>query len=264
MATAKAARTDTMISVAVFVGVLIVYILTMCPTIYTGYADPLMAPLGESLRAVTAATNTTFVKSVQYPVWRFLARIFMGVSPNRAWALNLFSAICGAAAIGLLYRVFTRFGHTRTRDELIRFRGQPGLVQFAALAAALLVAFSQTFWRASTAAGTHTLNALLIVLVTHLLLRYRETRKKRYFMLYGAIYAVAIVNFPTMLLLLPVVLVLSILWCRDAYADWITLGFNDHLDGCKRQVRVEYIIRDEKRDEVDNDTFLVQYDHVFP
>ena len=47
-------------------------------------------------------------------------------------------------------------------------------------------------------------------------------------------------------------------------ADWSTLGFNYHLDGCKRQVRVEYIIRDEKRDEVDNDTFLVQYDHVFP
>ncbi len=224
MATAHAARTNTAISLAVFVGVLIVYLFTLCPTIYTGQINPARAPLGESLRAVTAATHTTFIRSVEYPVWRFVARLFMLVSPNKAWALNLLSAICGAAAIGLLYRVFSSFSHTRTHDELIRFRGQPWLAQFVALGAALLVAFSQTFWRASITAGTHTLNALFIVLVTHWLLRYRETRKKRYFMLYGIVYAVGIVNFPTMLLLLPVFLVLSILWCRDAYADWITLG----------------------------------------
>lgn len=224
MATARAARTDTAISFAVFVGVLIVYVFTLCPTIYPGETDPAGAPLGESLRAVTSATHTSFIKSVEYPVWQFVARLFMSVSPNKAWALNLLSAIFGAAAIGLLYRVFSRFGHTRTHEELVRFRGQPWLPQFVALAAALLVAFSQTFWRASITAGTHTLNALFIVLVTHWLLCYRETRKKRYFMLYGIIYAVGIVNFPTMLLLLPVFLVLSILWCRDAYADWIMLG----------------------------------------
>jgi tetratricopeptide (TPR) repeat protein len=223
MAAPRAARTNTAIGLGIFVGVLIVYIVTLCPTIYPGQVG-LGAPLGESLRAVTTATHTAFIKSVEYPVWRFLARLFTGVSPNKAWALNLLSAIFGAAAIGLLYAVFSRFAHTRTRDELVRFRGQPWLPQFFAVAAALLVAFSHTFWRASITAGTHTLNALLLVAVTYWLLRYRETRKKRYFMLYGVVYALGIVNFPTMLLLLPVFLVLSILWCRDAYADWITLG----------------------------------------
>ena len=47
-------------------------------------------------------------------------------------------------------------------------------------------------------------------------------------------------------------------------AAWTTFGLNYHLEGSKRQVRVQYVIRDEKRDEVDNDTFLVEYDHAFP
>ncbi len=214
MATRKGTRTDAMIGLLVFIGVLAVYIVTLCPTIYPG----------ESLGAVTAATKTRFIKSVEYPVWQFLGRIFMLVSNNKAWALNLLSAVCGAASIALLYRIFARFSHTRTRDELIRFRGQPGLARYAALAAALLVALSHTFWRASVTASTHTLNALLLLAVTNLLLRYKETRKKRYFMLYGAVYAIGLANFPTMLLLFPVFLVLSILWCREVYADLITLG----------------------------------------
>ena len=214
MAARKGTRPDALVGLAVFVGVLAVYIVTLCPTIYPG---------GESLGAVTAATKTGFVKSMRYPVWLFLGGIFASVSANKAWALNLLSAVCGAASIALLYGIFARFGHTRTRDELARFRGQPGLARYAALGAALLVAFSHTFWRASVTAGTLTLNALMLVLVTSLLLWYRETRKKRYFILYGAVYAIGVANFPTMLLLLPVFVTLSVIWGREVFSDIITL-----------------------------------------
>ncbi|MBN1916945.1 MAG: DUF2723 domain-containing protein [Verrucomicrobia bacterium] len=215
MAARKGSSWDRNIAWIVFAGVLAVYVITLCPTVYPG----------ASLNAVMAATNTELVRSVDYPVWQFLSsNSLMWISSNKAWALNLFSAVCGAAAIGLLFRLFSRFGHTRTRDELVRYRGQPNLARWAALSAALLVAFSHTFWRASVTAGTDTLNVLMLMLVTHFLVRYRETRKKRYFMGYAIVYSVALANFPSMLLLLPIYLVLSIMWCREAYADLITLG----------------------------------------
>jgi hypothetical protein len=47
-------------------------------------------------------------------------------------------------------------------------------------------------------------------------------------------------------------------------ARWLTVGLNYHIEGARRQVRVQYVARDEKSDEVDNNTFLVEYDHVFP
>ena len=214
MASRKGSSTDLIIALAVFVGVLVVYVLTLCPTVYPG----------QSLEAVVAATKTGVIRSVDYPVWRFVGRVFMGLSSNKAYVLNLVSAIFGAATIGLLYRLFSRFGHARTHDELTRFRGQPNLARWAALSAALLVAFSHTFWRASVTAGTDALNAFMLMLVTHFLVRYRETRKKRYFMAYAIVYSVALANFPTMLLLLPIYLVLSIMWCREAYADLVVLG----------------------------------------
>jgi tetratricopeptide (TPR) repeat protein len=213
MAARQGAWNDRLIGLLVFAGVLIVYVVTLCPTVYPG----------ESFDAVAAVTKSAFIKSVNYPVWQFAGRIFAAFTDNKGLMLNLFSAVCGAAAIGLLYRILARFSHTRTRDELVRFRALPNLAGYAALSAALLVAFSQSFWRSSVIAGPHTFNALLLVLATHLLLCYRETRKKRYFMLYGVVYALGLATFPTMLLLLPVFIVLSILWAREVYSDPITL-----------------------------------------
>ncbi|MEA3400066.1 MAG: porin [Armatimonadota bacterium] len=46
-------------------------------------------------------------------------------------------------------------------------------------------------------------------------------------------------------------------------ARWLTLGANYHIEGCARQVRLQYVHRDEAVGEVDNDTVLLQYDHIF-
>jgi len=45
-------------------------------------------------------------------------------------------------------------------------------------------------------------------------------------------------------------------------ARWSWVGLNYHLDAC-RQWRLQYVIRDEARDEVRNDTLILQYEHVF-
>ncbi len=92
-----------------------------------------------------------------YPLYLILGGLWQhglalfGADP--AWALNLLSALFGAATVALLYD-FTV--HTLPLGPARR----P-----AALFAALLLALNPTFWSQSTIAEVYTLHALLIVLV---------------------------------------------------------------------------------------------------
>ena len=42
----------------------------------------------------------------------------------------------------------------------------------------------------------------------------------------------------------------------------LTTGFNYHIDGYERQVRLQYVLRDEKRHDVKNNTLMIEYDHM--
>ncbi len=44
--------------------------------------------------------------------------------------------------------------------------------------------------------------------------------------------------------------------------DWVTIGANYHVDGHKRQWRLQYVFRNEGRNEVSNNTLLLQYERV--
>ena len=46
-------------------------------------------------------------------------------------------------------------------------------------------------------------------------------------------------------------------------ARWLTFGANYHIEGTKRQVRLQYAIRDEGALDVENNTIMLEYDHAF-
>lgn len=46
-------------------------------------------------------------------------------------------------------------------------------------------------------------------------------------------------------------------------ARWLTVGGTWHIKGCERQVRLQYVHRDERAMEVDNDSIVLQYEHIF-
>ncbi len=46
-------------------------------------------------------------------------------------------------------------------------------------------------------------------------------------------------------------------------AEWWTFGGTYHIKGCQQQVRLQYVMRDEAADEVDNDSIVLQYEHIF-
>ncbi|MBX2997957.1 MAG: DUF2723 domain-containing protein [Caldilineaceae bacterium] len=83
-------------------------------------------------------------------IWQRVLALF-GMDP--AFALNIFSTVTGALTVGLLYLL------------MARWLPSTGWGRLSALFAALLFAFSPTFWSQSIIAEVYTLHALLIVAV---------------------------------------------------------------------------------------------------
>ncbi len=124
----------------VAVPALVVYLLTLAPTVTTG----------DSGELVTAAATLSLAHPTGYPLYLLLGHGFIrlfGFLPP-ALAMNLFSAL---AAVGACL-VVRRLAQTLTGDRL------------AAAGTGLLFAFSQSLWSQATAARVYTLGALLLAL----------------------------------------------------------------------------------------------------
>jgi tetratricopeptide (TPR) repeat protein len=71
------------------------YAFTLCPTIFTG----------DSGELATAAATLGFAHPPGYPLWTLIGRVFVfaGGGGDPAFTLNVFSALCAAAAAALLF-----------------------------------------------------------------------------------------------------------------------------------------------------------------
>lgn len=123
-----------------------------------------------------------------YPLYYGLARPFvLAVGPDTpARSLNLFSALCGALAVGLL--TFFAAGLTRSLP--------------AGMLAGLFLAFSHTFWTQAVIAEVYTLHLALIACCLLALKAYQQRPTERRLAAFFAIYAVSFGNHLSMILLL--------------------------------------------------------------
>lgn len=123
-----------------------------------------------------------------YPLYYALAHPFVATlaAANPARGLNLFSAVCGGVAVGLLAWIVATIA-----DSLL-----------AGATAALLLAFSYTFWTQAIIAEVYTLNLALIgaCLVAIAAFAARPTRAR--LAVFFAIYAVSFGDHLSMILLL--------------------------------------------------------------
>jgi len=135
---------------AVAVPALVVYLLTLAPTITTG----------DSGELVTAAATLSLAHPTGYPLYLLLGHGFIALfgflSP--AVAMNLFSAVTAVATCLVVRRITAEL----TLDRA------------AAIGTALLFAFSQSVWSQATAARVYALGALLLALCLLELLRLYE------------------------------------------------------------------------------------------
>jgi hypothetical protein len=123
-----------------------------------------------------------------YPLYYDLARSFVGAVSvaNPARGLNLFSAIAGAAAVGLL-----TFLCALVADSLA-----------AGVAAGLLLAFSYTFWSQAIIAEVYTLHLAIVLACCLALYAYAARPTRVRLALFFAVYALGFGNHLSMILLL--------------------------------------------------------------
>lgn len=123
-----------------------------------------------------------------YPLYYTLAKPFVALlsAAHPARGLNLFSAVWGAAAIGLLTWVVAEIGRST----------------LAGVAAGVLFAFSYTFWTQAIIAEVYTLHLALVGACLALLLAYAARPTRLRLAIFFAIYALAFGNHLMMILLL--------------------------------------------------------------
>ncbi len=153
---------ESVLAALVGAAALAVYQRTLCPGIYVGDSGELIA----------AAATLGIPHPTGYPLYLLLGKLFLLLVPagSVAWRLNLFSALCAAAAAGVLVLALRAHGLRRP----------------AAAAGGLVLAFSLSLWSQATCARVYALQALLAVLALHFTLAFVRTRTPR------ALYAFAL------------------------------------------------------------------------
>jgi Tfp pilus assembly protein PilF len=183
---------------------LIVYVRTLCATIYSG----------DSGELVTGAYCLGIVHPPGYPIYCLLGRLFallpMGSVAHR---LNFFSSLCAALCAGLVF-LLTRGlvirahrhhrPHRRSADRSVH--GGPW-IEGAALLAALACAFSRTLWTQAVVAEVYALNLLLLLLCGASLLQWQRNGQGRFLLLFAFIYGLSLAHHSSALLTAPAFLV---------------------------------------------------------
>jgi len=164
---------------AVFLGALVVYSWTLAPTV----------TLTDSGELILAAYGLGVAHPPGTPLWVMLAHLASLVPVgNVAVRINFSSAVFAALACAMLTLVVAellvtascfvaprRRNKTARQGNNIKSSNAGGLLIFApAVGAGLLMAFSRTLWAYATITEVYSLNALLILLVFFLVVRWRR------------------------------------------------------------------------------------------
>ncbi len=150
---------------------------------------------GDSARLAAQQLGLDPFGSALYPLWSTAIRVFAWINPagSHIISMNLFSALCSALAVWLMYEVVSRLPHLHVplQKEAPPSR-TPGRI--AGVAAALMLAFCIPFWM--TATQTHHLpfEIALLLGATLLFLHYVNTHNVRMLYAFCALYGVGMVE----------------------------------------------------------------------
>lgn len=193
-------RMDTFIALACAVVALVVYFLTLCPTV----------PGEDGGELITAAYSMGIAHPPGYPLWCILGKLFTTLIPfgNIAWRVNLMSAVFAAATVFVTYLFAVKI--TRNRA--------------AAAFGAIFLGFSAEFWEQSLIAEVYTLNMFIIALCLFLLLQWYEQRSNKYLIAFAIIYGLGLCNHNTMQFLGPPFVLFVLYVDREPLRRWKLYG----------------------------------------
>jgi len=196
-------KSDWIACWATFIVSLIVYVLTLQPTL----------GLEDSGELIVASDYLGVPHPPGYPIWTLLTWFFQWVfhsvtfhgHPNPAWAVNLFSAVAGAAACGVLALLISRSGMDLLRgmkkeSNILGENTESLFCAAAGFSGGLLLAFGQGMWSQAVIAEVYTLNILFQSLVLLFLYRWMvEPEKSKWLLLCAFAFGLGITNHQTLM-----------------------------------------------------------------
>lgn len=198
-------KSDWIACAATFLATLTVYVLTLQPTV----------GLEDSGELVVASDYLGVPHPPGYPIWTLLTWFFQWVfhsvtfhgHPNPAWAVNLFSAVAGAAACGVLALLISRSGTDLLRSlkkesTVLGDKTEDLFCATAGVSGGLLLAFSQGMWSQSVIAEVYSLNILFLALMILFLYRWMAAPRQTHWLILCAFtFGLGITNHQTLMLM---------------------------------------------------------------
>lgn len=133
-------------------------------------------------------------------------------------ALNLFSACCGAIALGLLARSVALLPHDRTHEQREREESEFSILSIPMawlppLFAVLVCGLQLTFWQHATIGSVETFDLLLFAYVIHCLLEYRISGDESWLTKFAIVYGLGMANNWAMVGFFPAFLA-AVIWIK--------------------------------------------------
>ena len=185
---------DYIVPILIGLAALFGYWSTLAPNVLDGDAA-----LFQYVPAVLGVTYPT-----GYPTYVLLGFLWQAVLPlgSVAYRMNLFSAVCAALALALLYPAARRLLENR----------------IAALCSVAIFATLPTFWRWATEAKIYALHILLLSAMLMVLSQPERFKRPRAWLIAAALFGLAVGNHSTTLLLAPGLLLMFWLGLRQLHA----------------------------------------------
>jgi tetratricopeptide (TPR) repeat protein len=184
----------------------LVYLLTLSPGVFPGASATLVAQAA-GLEPRNLPTH---------PIFHLITSGLAGVPVfGLAVRLNLFSALCGALSVALLYRLVSFFIYEVMVEEFaLDFAAR--VSRLTAAVAVVAMAFSVPVWEASTRLSYQSFDLLLLLLAAGVLVHYAKYGFKASPYLFGLLYGAGIAETPLFITFAPLFLFCAVLtlWKR--------------------------------------------------
>ena len=139
-----------------------------------------------------------------------------------AWSGNVFSAVCGAGVVVLVFLLTSRIPHDRNREEVEATFNHNAVGLLSGLFGAGLCLTSIPFWQVATRAHPATFDLLILLGLLWMLVRIGGTEDARgRLYVWAALYGMGMTEYATMIMVAPLVgmAVIWIMWKRR----WLTV-----------------------------------------
>lgn len=205
-----ASRTVEWLGPFCFIAALVLYLATLSSGAYPGV----------SAKTVADYTGISPFMPLLHPLYWGFAQLLNAIPTGSAAAkLNIFSALCGALDVWLVYEIIRRIKHNRTTEERRASVNRDWARRASGLVGAAFLATAIPFWMVSTRAHTAAFDMLIVLFLVRQLQKYQEDGRVFRFYIVTLGVGLGLAEFPTMLLLaLPFLVALFYqMWIKEMF-----------------------------------------------